>query len=138
MVANENYFIEGRPHLAGLDVLFFNEDTAMVDALRGGQVDLVMRMSTSLYESLQDEAGIVTYDIPTNGFNGIRLRIDREPGNNPAILEAMKLSIDRQAILAVVAQGYGAIANDSPIGPLYGPFHDPTAASSRARRSGCH
>ena len=129
MVANENYFIEGRPHLAGLDVLFFNEDTAMVDALRGGQVDLVMRMSTSLFESLQSEAGIVTYDIPTNGFNGIRLRIDREPGNDPRILEAMKLSIDREAILAVVAQGYGAIAHDSPIGPLYGPFHD---ASVRA------
>ena len=129
MVANENYFIEGRPHLAGLDVLFFNEDTAMVDALRGGQVDLVMRMSTSLFESLQDEAGIVTYDIPTNGFNGIRLRIDREPGNNPAVLEAMKLSIDREAILAVVAQGYGAIANDSPIGPLYGPFHDASVSA---------
>ena len=123
MEANENYWVEGQPHLAGLEIIFFNDETAAVDALRGGQIDLSMRMSTSLYESLQAEPGITTVDIPTNGFDLVRLRADREPGNDPLVIEALKLATDREAILQLVQQGYGGLGNDSPIGPLYVAYH---------------
>ena len=123
LVANESYFIEGQPKLATVEIIFFNDETAAIDALRGGQIDLAMRMSTSLFESLQQEAGINTVDIPTNGFDLVRLRADQEPGNNPLVLQALKLATDREAILQLVQQGYGAVGNDSPIGPLYKAFH---------------
>lgn len=129
MVANENYFIPGQPMLAELDIIFFNDDTAAVEALRGGQIDLAMRMSTALFESLKEEPGIITTEIPTNGFDLIRLRSDRAPGNDPRVIQALKLATDREAILNVVQQGYGAIGNDSPIGPLYVAYHDATAVS---------
>jgi peptide/nickel transport system substrate-binding protein len=128
MVANENYFIPGQPHLAGLEILFFNDETAAVDALRGGQIDLVMRMPSSLFESLKDEPGIITTAIPTNGFDLVRLRSDRAPGNEPRVIQALKLATDRQAIFQVVQQGYGAVGNDSPIGPLYDAYHDESVA----------
>lgn len=44
LVANDSYFIDGQPSLDGVDIIFFNDETAAVDALRGGQVDLVMRI----------------------------------------------------------------------------------------------
>ena len=53
LTANEDYFVEGAPGLAGMEIIFFNEDSAMADALRGGQIDLMMRMSTALFESLK-------------------------------------------------------------------------------------
>jgi peptide/nickel transport system substrate-binding protein len=124
--ANSEYFLAGQPRLKNVEVIFFPDDIAMVDALRGGQVDLVMRMSTSLFESLKTVQGIDTVVIPTNGFDLIRLRSDREPGNNPAIIQAFKLATDREAILNLVLQGYGAVGNDSPIGPLYEAYHDPS------------
>jgi peptide/nickel transport system substrate-binding protein len=127
MVANENYFVPGQPRLAGLEIIFFNDETAAVEALRGGQIDFTMRMSTALFESLKEEPGIVTMDVPTNGFDLIRLRSDRAPGDDPRVIQALKLATDREAILNVVQQGYGAIGNDSPIGPLYDAFHDETA-----------
>ncbi|MEN8242259.1 MAG: ABC transporter substrate-binding protein [Chloroflexota bacterium] len=122
--ANPEYFIAGQPLLDGVEIIFFPDDIAMIDALRGGQVDLVMRMSTALFESLQTEDGIETVAIPTNGFDLIRLRSDREPGNNPLVIEAFKRATDRQAILGLVHQGFGAVGNDSPIGPLYDSYHD--------------
>lgn len=125
--ANDAYFIAGEPKLAGLEIIFFNDDTAAIEALRGGQIDLAMRMPTSLFQSLQDEPGIVTVDIPTNGFDLIRLRSDRAPGNDPRVIQALKLATDRTAILNVVQQGYGAVGNDSPIGPLYAAYYDPNA-----------
>ncbi|MCB9134306.1 MAG: ABC transporter substrate-binding protein [Anaerolineales bacterium] len=124
MTANEKYFIPGEPHLAGLEIIFFNDETASAEALKGGQVDLIMRMSTSLFESLKGESGILTVDIPTNGFDLVRLRSDRAPGNDPNVIRALKLATDREAIWQVVQQGYGAVGNDSPIGPLYAAYHD--------------
>ena len=128
LTANLNYFVDGQPSLDHVEIIFFADEGAMVDALRGGQVDLVMRMSTPLFESLQDVDGIETIVIPTNGFDLVRLRADREPGSDPRVIQAMKLATDREAILELVQQGYGAIGNDSPIGPLYESYHDPNVA----------
>lgn len=127
LTANEDYFVDGQPGLESVEIIFFTDENAMIDALRGGQADLVLRMSTPLFKSLSDAEGIETYDIPTNGFDLIRLRSDREPGNDPRVIQAMKLATDRAAILELVQQGYGAVGNDSPIGPLYESYHDDSA-----------
>ena len=124
LIANTDYFVDGQPGLDGVEIIFFADENAMIDALRGGQADLVLRMSTPLFESLKGIDGILTYDIPTNGFDLIRLRADRAPGNDPRVIQAMKLATDREAILELVQQGYGAVGNDSPIGPLYGSYND--------------
>ncbi len=124
LVANPDYFIDGQPGVDHVEIIFFADESAAVDALRGGQVDLVLRMSTPLFESLKGVDGITTIDIPTNGFDLIRLRSDRAPGNDPRVIQAMKLATDREAILELVQQGYGAVGNDSPIGPLYTNYHD--------------
>jgi peptide/nickel transport system substrate-binding protein len=123
MQANQDYFVERQPKLAGLEIIFFNDENAAVDALRGGQVDLVLRMSTALFTGLKDEPGINTVDIPTNGFDLVRLRSDRPPGDDPRVIQALKLATDRQEIFELVQQGYGAVGRDSPIGPLYTSYY---------------
>jgi len=121
--ANEAYFVEGQPMLAGVEILFFADQTAMVDALRGGQVDLVMALSTDLYSSLQGESGITLLDAPTNQFDVVRLRSDRAPGNDPRVMQALKMGLDRQAIYDLVMAGFGRIGRDSPIGPMYTAYY---------------
>ena len=120
---NKNYFLSDLPKLSGLEVIFFSDETASIDALRTGQVDLVMRMSTALFESLDKEAEIVTYDLPTNGFDLVRLRSDKEPGDDIRVIQALKLATDREAAFKLVQQGYGAVGRDSPIGPLYSSYY---------------
>lgn len=126
MVANEAYFIEGQPKLDRLEIVFFNDDSAAVDALIGGQIDLAMRMPTALFQTLQATPGITAYSLPTNGFDLVRLRSDREPGSDPNVMQALKLATDREAILNVVQQGFGTLGNDTPIGPLYEAYYDPS------------
>ncbi len=124
MSANPDYFLEGMPALDGLLFIFFGDQVAAVDALRGGQVDMAWRMSSALFLTLQGEPGIVAVDVPTNGFDLVRLRNDIPPGNDPAVLEAMKLATDREAIFQVVQLGLGAVGRDSPVGPLYADYYD--------------
>ncbi len=125
LVANEDYYIEGMPKLDGVEIIFFNDDAAAIDALVGGQIDLAMRMPTALFVGLQDQPGINAISIPTNGFDLVRLRSDREPGNDPRVMQALKMATDREAIFNVVQQGFGAIGNDTPIGPLYESYYAP-------------
>lgn len=125
--ANPDYFIEGKPGVADLELIFFSDQAAAVSALRGGQVDIVTRMPTALFPTLQNAPGIVTSSVPTNGFDLVRLRSDQPPGNDPRVVEALKLAVDRKAITEVVTQGLGVLGNDTPIGPMYGAYYDPDA-----------
>ncbi len=145
LVANEEYFQPDQPRLTRLEISFFDDENAAVNALRSGQIDLVMRMSTSLFNSLRGEEGITLIDIPTNGFDLVRLRSDRPPGDNPLVIQALKLATDRQEIFELVQQGYGAVGRDSPIGPLFTnyysertslPARDPQAARSLLAEAG--
>jgi len=124
MSANPDYFVERLPAIDGLTFLFFGDQVAAVDALRGGQVDMAWRMSSALFLTLQEEPGVVAVDVPTNGFDLVRLRNDIPPGNDPIVLEAMKLATDREAIFQIVQLGLGAVGRDSPVGPLYAEYYD--------------
>ncbi len=119
LVANEAYFIAGKPGVERLEMIFFSDQAASIDALRGGQVDLVMRMPTPLFLTLQRTPGITTVNVPTNAFDLVRLRADREPGNDPRVQQALKLATDREAIVELVTLGLAAPGKDSPIGPLF-------------------
>ena len=124
--SNRNYWADEQPKLDGIEVIFFNDDPAAVAALRGGQVDLAMRLPTALFESLQSEKKITTISIPSNKFDVIRLRSDRAPGNDPRVIKALKLATDRQVLFQLVQQGYGAVGRDSPIGPMYPAYYSET------------
>lgn len=145
LVANEDYFISGKPGVAELEFVFFSDQAASVDALRGGQVDLVMRMPTPLFLTLQDEPGLRTVNVATNGFDLVRLRSDRAPGDDPRVIQALKLATDRQAIFETVSLGLGAVGRDSPIGPLFAAYYteetpipprDPEAARALLAEAG--
>ena len=123
MAANDDYFALNQPKLAGLEFIFFNDQTAQVEALRSGQVDLVMVISTDLFTSLEGEDGFTLFEVPTNAFDLVRLRSDRAPGDDPRIIQALKLATDREAIYQLVLQGYGEVGRDSPIGPLYSQYY---------------
>lgn len=123
LTANTAYFQSGKPAVASLEIIFFADQAAAVDALRGGQVDLVLRMPTPLFQTLQQAGGVVTVQTPTNGFDLVRLRADREPGNKPEVIRALKLATDRDAIFRQVKAGLGAVGRDSPIGPLFSAYY---------------
>jgi peptide/nickel transport system substrate-binding protein len=123
LAANEDYHVAGKPGVENLEFIFFADQAASVDALRGGQVDLVMRMPTPLFLTLQEEPGINTVNVPTNGYDVVRLRADQEPGNDPRVIQALKLATDRDAIFETVTLGLGAVGRDSPIGPLFADYY---------------
>jgi peptide/nickel transport system substrate-binding protein len=125
--ANQTYFKEGQPKLDRLEILFFSDEAAAADALRSGQVDFIMRLSTPLFENLSGDPDLEAMEVSTNGIPVIRLRTDTSPGDDPRVLQALKLAIDRGSLFNVVQGGHGVIGQDHPVGPAYPTYHDPQA-----------
>jgi len=125
--ANDDYFVADRPGLEKVEFIFFNDQTAQTEALRSGQVDLVMLLSADLFRTLEDEPGLIPLQVATNSFDVVRLRSDRPPGDDPRLMQALRLATDRQAIYDLVLQGYGAVGRDTPIGPMYSQYYSEDA-----------
>lgn len=118
---NENYW-DGAPALESLEFLYFSDGQAAISALQGGELDVALRMDNATFLSLKDTAGFVGVDIPTNGHDLVRIRSDREPGSDVRVRQAFRLATDRQAIYDRIQFGFGAVGNDTPIGPLYADY----------------
>ncbi|MGI5916279.1 MAG: ABC transporter substrate-binding protein [Anaerolineae bacterium] len=121
--ANDAYFMPDQPQVAELEIIFFADDAAAADALRGGQVDLRMNLSVADYEALRAQPDLVPVEVPTNRFTVIRIRTDRAPGDDERVVRALRLATDRQALFDLALQGYGSVGRDSPIGPLYEEYY---------------
>jgi len=120
-VANEDYF-DGAPEVDRLEMVFFADSEAAVNALRSGTVDVVLRVDNATFLTLSEEE-FTTEDIPTNGHDLVRLRQDQGPGEDPRVVQAFKMATDRDAIFERVQLGFGAVGRDTPIGPLYAQYY---------------
>lgn len=123
-VANENYWIPGVPYLAGMEHRYIDANAAL-EALRGGELDVVLRMPTARYQALQSDPDLQTANFATSGHDVLRLRMDSEPGNNPKVRVALKMATDRSAINEFVQLGLGADGRDAPISPFFAAYFDP-------------
>ncbi len=142
--ANPDYF-GGAPGVETLEFGYFEDITAAVNALRGGTVDMVLRIDNATFLALSGEETYKAEAVATNQHDLVRLRADREPGSNELVRRAFKLATDRQAIFDRTQLGFGALGYDTPIGPLYGAYHtdefqpparDPEAAKALLAEAG--
>jgi peptide/nickel transport system substrate-binding protein len=134
--ANANYWA-GAPGVETLEFIYFENTDAAVNALRGGVVDVTLRMDNATFLTLSGEGAFSAQEIPTSGHDLVRLRADRAPGDDVRVRQAFRLATDRRAIWERTQFGFGAVGRDSPIGPVFAryyteetplPERDPAAA----------
>lgn len=120
---NEDYYLEGQPAMEGLEFIYFGDTNAAVNALEDGAVDVVLRMPTPVFLALEQSGEFNTIDIPTNGYNNIRLRQDRGLGTEEGVWHAFRLAVDRRELFELISFGFGAEGKDNPIGPGYAEYY---------------
>ena len=116
---NPNYWRgDGSPWFDTVTITDFNDATAQLNALKGGQIDAMTDVPASQVNAVQG-SGIGILNSQTGGWIPLCMAIDMPPFNDPKVRQAFRLIIDRKAILEQVGNGYGQIAND-----LYAPFDE--------------
>ncbi|MCS5721450.1 ABC transporter substrate-binding protein [Herbiconiux sp. CPCC 203407] len=116
----DDYWQEGLPYLDELVIINFADETAQLNALQSGQVDLINQLSSTSVSSVEAAGGSVVVS-KTRAFVPFTMRVDEEPFSDVRVRQALRLLVDREAFNQQVYGGLGAIGNDTfgAIDPAY-------------------
>jgi peptide/nickel transport system substrate-binding protein len=115
---NPNYWRDGEPHFDSVTITDFSDATAQVNALLGGDIHAMTDLPPSQAKVVEGQ-GLKVLNSKTGGWIPICMAIDMEPFTDPKVRQAMRLIVDRQAMIDQILSGFGFIGND-----LYAPFDD--------------
>lgn len=117
--ANPNYW-GGKPKADCIRVTVAQEPVTAVAALKSGDVDLVLNVDPSVIGALKDDPSVSLLQTAASNSMTVSMFVDTKPFDEPKVRQAMKLAIDRQALVDTVLLGYGEVGADNPV-PLSSP-----------------
>ena len=126
LTKNANYWKKDQPLLDSVEFVFIDDPATQVQALRGGQVDFIYKISPDQVSTLQGDSTVSVIQKATNQHPVIRLRTDEGVGKDVKVRQAFKMATDREQLNELVLDGQGIIGNNDPIGPSFGVFYDST------------
>ncbi|QIM16255.1 ABC transporter substrate-binding protein [Leucobacter insecticola] len=91
---------------------FFQDQQAVTNALRGGQVDIAHGIPFTDVPSLEKEPGINLLVSETASYPFMSMNMSVPPFDNPKVREAMRLIADREEIVEKAFGGYAVVGND--------------------------
>jgi peptide/nickel transport system substrate-binding protein len=114
---NPNYWQSGRGNFDSVELLVITDGPARANALRTGTIDVMDRCDPKTVGLLAKVPGIKIQEVTGTAHYTLPMRTDVAPFNDNNVRMALKLAMDRKAMLANILQGHGAIGNDHPISP---------------------
>ncbi|MEX2981690.1 ABC transporter substrate-binding protein [Streptomyces sp. C36] len=111
LLRNDTWY-GGRVHLDAVEVTMFENPQAMANALLGGQIDLASNVGAVAARTAASRKDIQLVRRPDDMAMPIVMRTADGPFADVRVREAMKLVVDREAMVKQVLSGYGTVAND--------------------------
>ncbi|MDR7251347.1 peptide/nickel transport system substrate-binding protein [Nocardioides sp. BE266] len=89
----------------------FADDNAKVNALQAGQIQTLDNLPYNLVDTIKGAgAGVLTAE--GGQWVPFTMRVDQAPFNDVKVRQAMRLIVDRQAMIDQTLSGYGSLGND--------------------------
>jgi glutathione transport system substrate-binding protein len=108
LVKNESYFDADAVTLESIDLGFYTDATARLNALTSGSVDLVESVPWESFDTLEATEG-VTLDAQTSMFQYLMFNVEQEgPLQDPLVREAIAYAINRDNSVDAGFYGHGA------------------------------
>ncbi len=114
LVANDAYW-NGAPGLAGIELIAIADADARSTAALAGQVDIILNTTATQAALFADNPDFVTVSFPTGQWATLVMRTDTPPFDDVRVRKAMRLVVDRQAMIDLVLDGQGTISCDNPV-----------------------
>lgn len=112
---NPNYWNAGQPKSECLRITVAQEAVAAVSALKSGEVDLMLNVDPSVIPSLKDDPSVQLLETAASNSMTISMWVDAKPFDNVKVRQALKLVVDRQAMVDTVLLGFGETGADNPV-----------------------
>ncbi|OXY87775.1 ABC transporter substrate-binding protein [Streptomyces diastatochromogenes] len=111
LVRNDDWY-GGEVHLDAIEVKIFESPQAMANALLAGQIDVASNAGAVAARTAASRKDIQTVRRPNDMAMPLVMRTADGPFADPRVREALRLAVDREAMVKQVLSGYGTVAND--------------------------
>ena len=115
---NPNYWKEGRAHFDEVETLAVNDVNARTNALKTGQIHYMDRCELKTVHLMKKLSGINVIATTGTAHYTVPMLVDKNPYDDNNVRMALKLVIDREALVKQILRGYGEVGNDHPIAPV--------------------
>lgn len=117
VVRNEAYWKPGKPYLDEIEFVGIGDESARVNALLSGGLDLIASVDPRSVARVKGTPGYGIFTTQSGQYSDLIMRRDLGPGTNPDFALAMKHLFDRELMKKTIALDNAVVANDQPIDP---------------------
>lgn len=121
---NEKYYDPARPYVDRVEVQVFPDNSAETSALLAGDIDIISTIQPTEFLRIDGTDGVVGLRTPSGQFCNINFGCDTAPFNDARVRRAIALTVDREAMVGFVTEGFGTEGNDTPLNSSYRFFKD--------------
>ncbi|MFI9508798.1 ABC transporter substrate-binding protein [Nocardia sp. NPDC052566] len=100
------------PLLDAIEVTMFDSVTALGNAVLGGQIDLASNVGAIAGRTAEGRGDLRVVRRADDTMLGVAMRSSDGPFADQRVRAALRLGVDRKALVSQVHSGYGTVAND--------------------------
>jgi peptide/nickel transport system substrate-binding protein len=110
----------GTAPLDGVDASYYSDDSAIISALLGGQIDLINQINFVTGRALFNNPNVQIFNARGATHRQVAMRVDaKNPLKSFRARQAIALSLDRPAIAKTLFNNLADVGNDSVFAPVY-------------------
>lgn len=140
---NPNYWRDDRAYFDRVEITLAKDSAARINGLITDEFDLIDSVEPKVAELLSRRDDVELDNVASGSHTVMSMRTDIGPFDSNDVRLALKLAVDREAILTTILRGSGTIGNDHPIAPTM-PYYadlpqrqfDPDKAKFHLKKAG--
>jgi peptide/nickel transport system substrate-binding protein len=112
---NPNYFKSDRAHFDEVELIALVDTTSRQNAVMNKEVHAINRVDPKTVHLLGRNPNLSILEVTGTLHYTFPMRVDQKPFDNYDLRMAVKLAVDREALVQKILLGHGALGNDHPI-----------------------
>jgi len=135
MVRNPDYWEKDAagiqlPYVDEFRQVTIPEQAAQIAAITSGFVHVLWEAPPTAISTLKADANVRILETSSPGYHEITIWQHQPPFSNPKVMQALKISLDRDQLIKAALGGFGTPSNDNPISSI-SPFWADTGMKKR-------
>jgi peptide/nickel transport system substrate-binding protein len=114
---NPNYWQAGKPLAPCLELSGVADPVTRATAIQSGSADILIAADATTLPLLKADSNIELLEAKGALLMSMVMMVDKPPFDNPKVREALKLAVDRPAMVQLVTLGFGVSGNDNTVPP---------------------
>lgn len=114
IVRNPNYWIPGLPYLDSVRGVYIADSNTKVQAVTNGSADISDRIPFTQVNSIAKNKNLKLFVLPGAVFLDYSFDATQAPFTDPRVSKAIKMAVNRKALMNAAIQGHGVLTGDVP------------------------